>query len=538
MRNLLRVCVATVSLLAVAPATATAQKDVFVDAFIALHSALPGTYGDEGPQVTKEFERLTSAFAAWNRSAEASELALKNRSASPGEFALYYVDQQQLEAALEAMNRAIAAEPSRASLYLFQGQLFDAIGRTSDAHTAFARAREIDPDDPVAAYLVATRSPKDAAFDLQPIVTTLLAAGDRRHQLPPRPFADLTLVRDLSAKTPAFAPAAYAAAFSAFAARRYRDAVDQFRAAIARDPLLTDPAAQSATLLAGVAALRANNGTEAVRLLETAVKSAPESSESRRVLGIAYRAVGKLAESIAQFEIAVRLKHDDERARVALGTALAEAGRLEDAERELRDTIRTLPASGDARWALADLLDKQSRGLEAIPLLEDAAALPVVAGRAHLLWRIAEMAHSYQRDADHVIAVVSQMARLAPNEASAYKDLGLAYYRAGRDDEATIALQVMALLGLEDGETLGALGEVHFNAGRLDRAVSTLRRAVALDPARIQARYVLARTFQRLGRDQEANEQLAAFDKLRATMFEKQRLDFERVTRTSGQVAQ
>jgi len=537
-RNRLRLCVVTVSLLAVAPATAMAQKDVFVDAFIGLHSALPGTYGDEGPQVTKEFERLTSAFDAWNRSADAAELELKKRSASPGEFVLHYVEQQQLEAAIDAMNRAIAAEPSRASLYLFQGQIFEATGRTPEARAAFVKAREIDPDDPVAAYLVATRSQTDAAGDLQPIVGALLAAGDRRLQLPPRPFADLKLVRDLSAKTPVFAPAPYVAAFSAFSGRRFRDALDLFRGAIARDPLLIDPAAQSATLLAGIAALRARNGADAVRLLETAVKSAPESSESRRVLGIAYRAVGRLGESISQFEIAVRLRPDDERARVALGTALVEAGRLEDAERELRDTIRTLPTSGDARWALVDLLDKQNRGTEAIPLLEDAAALPVVAGRVHLLWRIAEMAHSYQRDLDHVISVVSQMARLAPNEATAYKDLGLAYYRAGRDDEAAIALQMMTLLGHEDGETLGAIGEIHFNAGRLDRALSSLRRAVSQDPERIQARYVLARTLQRLGRDQEANEQLAAFDKLRATMFEEQRIKFERETHTIGQVAQ
>ena len=537
-RNRLRLCVVTVSLLAVAPATAMAQKDVFVDAFIGLHSALPGTYGDEGPQVTKEFERLTSAFDAWNRSADAAELELKKRSASPGEFVLHYVEQQQLEAAIDAMNRAIAAEPSRASLYLFQGQIFEATGRTPEARAAFVKAREIDPDDPVAAYLVATRSQTDAAGGLQPIVGALLAAGDRRLQLPPRPFADLKLVRDLSAKTPVFAPAPYVAAFSAFSGRRFRDALDLFRGAIARDPLLIDPAAQSATLLAGIAALRARNGADAVRLLETAVKSAPESSESRRVLGIAYRAVGRLGESISQFEIAVRLRPDDERARVALGTALVEAGRLEDAERELRDTIRTLPTSGDARWALVDLLDKQNRGTEAIPLLEDAAALPVVAGRVHLLWRIAEMAHSYQRDLDHVISVVSQMARLAPNEATAYKDLGLAYYRAGRDDEAAIALQMMTLLGHEDGETLGAIGEIHFNAGRLDRALSSLRRAVSQDPERIQARYVLARTLQRLGRDQEANEQLAAFDKLRATMFEEQRIKFERETHTIGQVAQ
>jgi tetratricopeptide (TPR) repeat protein len=529
-RNRLRLSAAATWLILALPVTAAAQKDVFVDAFIALHSALPGTYGDEGPRIAAEFARLEASLAAWDRAAGAAEADLKKRAASHGEFALHYVEQQGIAAALDAITAAIAAEPSRASLYLFQGQLLDYVGRAADASAAFSRARQLDPEDPVAAYLVATRSSSDAV-DLQPLIATLMGAGDRRRAMPPRPFADLTLIRDMSAKTPAFAPVAYVDAFRAFGARRFRDALDRLRASTARDPLITDPAARSKELLAGVAALRAKNGDQAVAHLEAAAKSWPDSSESHRVLGVAYRAVGKLPESIAQFEIAVRLRPDDERARIALGTALSEAGKLDDAERELRDTIRTLPTSGDARWALVDVLDKQSRGTEAIALLEDAAALPVVAGRVHLLGRTAELAHKYTRDLDRVISLTAQMVRLVPNEANGHKDLGLAYYRAGRDDEAAIELLMMGLLGKEDGEALGALGQIHFHAGRLDRAESALRRAVALDPENRQVRYVFALALQRLGRSVEATEQFAAYEQLRTDRFEEQRRKFESESR-------
>ncbi len=513
----------------VLPVTAAAQKDVFVDAFIALHSALHGTYGDEGPLITAEFRRLGAALDAWDRSAAAAEAELKKRAASSGEFALHYIDQQRPAAALEATNSAIAAEPSRASLYVFQGQLLEAVGRAADAHSAFSRARQLDPADPVAAYLVATRSSSNAV-DLQSIVATLIAAGDRR-ALTPRPFADLALIRDMSAKSPEFAPAAYVDAFTAFGARRFREALDAYRNVMARDPLITDPAAQSKALLDGVAALRARNGDAAVARLEAVVASWPKSSESHRVLGIVYRAVARLPESIEQFEMAVRLRPDDERARVAWGSALAEAGRLEDAERELRATIKMLPSSGEARWLLAELLDRQSRGTEAIALLEEATSLPVVAGRAYLLLRIAEVAHAYRRDFDRVVSLESQIVRLLPNEANGHKDLGLAYYRAGRDDEAAIELLMMGLLGKEDGEALGALGQIHFYAGRLDRAEATLRRAVALEPTLAQARYVLAQTLQRLGRNTEADEQLAAFEKLREDRFDEQRRKFENDSR-------
>ena len=141
-------------------------------------------------------------------------------------------------------------------------------------------------------------------------------------------------------------------------------------------------------------------------------------------------------------------------------------------------------------------------------------------------------------EAEHVIALVSQMARLTPNEAGTYKDLGLAYYRAGRDSEAAIQLLMTALLGHEDAEALGALGQIHLNAGRLDRAAPALRRAVALDPTSAQARYVLARTLQRLGRNDEANQELAEFNRLRATMFDEQRLKFESDIAASTRTAQ
>ena len=534
MRNRLRLSAVTALLVLALPAAAAAQKDAFIDAFISLHSALWGSYGDEGAQLSAEVARMSAALASWDRAVAEAEAGLKKRAATPGEFALHYIEHQRIEPALNAINAAITDEPTRASLYLLQGQLLEALGRVADAIAAFAKARQLDQDDPLAAYFVATRSFSDPS-ELEPLIATLLAAHEQRRALPARPFAQLALLRDLSSKSPAFAPAGYIEAFKAFEARRYHDAVDELRMAITRDPLVSDPATQSTALRDGVAALRAKNGDVALAQLEAAVKASPESSEARRVLGIVYRALGKLPEAIAQFEIAVRLRPDDERARLALSTTLAEAGKLPDAEREFRAAVKVLPMSGATRWEFAHLLDKQNRGAAAMEMLKEAVALPVVAGRAHLLWRLAEMYHGYRRDSDYVSAAAAQMVRLVPNEPEGHKDLGLALYRAGRDEEATVELLMMRLLGHEDGESLGALGQIHFNAGRFDRAEVTLRRAATLDPSRAQVRYVLARTLQQLGRDAEALEQLEAFDKIRENAFNEQRLKFET---TNGQTKQ
>jgi tetratricopeptide (TPR) repeat protein len=201
---------------------------------------------------------------------------------------------------------------------------------------------------------------------------------------------------------------------------------------------------------------------------------------------------------------------------------------LEDAERALRDALVRLPASGDARWALADVYERQDRGAEAIRVLEDSTSLIVVAGKVHLYWRIAQLAHLLHRDHRRVIDVLTRRMRLVPNEPHAHKDLGLAYSRAGRDDESLLELMMTRLFGYEDAEMLTAIGQIHLNQGRLDRAEAALVRAVSLDPAFAQARYALGRTLQRLGRQAEAVEQLKAFDRLRAAALEEQRLKYER----------
>jgi Flp pilus assembly protein TadD len=122
---------------------------------------------------------------------------------------------------------------------------------------------------------------------------------------------------------------------------------------------------------------------------------------------------------------------------------------------------------------------------------------------------------------------VSRWTWLVLNEPQAHKDPGLAYQRAGRDEEALAELLMARLLGLEDGETPGARGQIHLAAGQLDTAETTLRRAIALAPELPQPRYALGTTLRRLGRIDEANDQLETFRRLQTAAFEAVRRKFE-----------
>jgi Flp pilus assembly protein TadD len=203
-----------------------------------------------------------------------------------------------------------------------------------------------------------------------------------------------------------------------------------------------------------------------------------------------------------------------------------EAGRMEEAERVLLDTLRMLPASGRARWALADLYELAGRRADAIDQLEQAATLTMIAGKTALLWRLVNLAHQVL-DEDRFVSVLTRRARMMRNDPFAHRSLGLAYHRAGRDVEALVELLISSYLGHEDALTAAVMGRIHLNAGRLTMAETVLRRAVAMAPDSAEARYALARTLLRAGKEEEGQQQLAEFRRLQETLLEQQRQKYD-----------
>jgi Flp pilus assembly protein TadD len=338
------------------------------------------------------------------------------------------------------------------------------------------------------------------------------------------------LIDDSASEMPRFPRAAYADGITALTNGRYDEAIRLFRSAAAGDPLVADRVARSGRAAEGVAALRQGRVSDAVADLEAAVAAVPSSSEARRLLGAAHAAAGNVDASLKRLAEAIRLAPEDGRARIAMGRVLMEAGRFEEAERVLLDTLHLLPASGRARWALADLYELTGRRANAIDQLEQAAKLSMIAGKTALLWRLVTLAHEIL-DEERFISVLTQRTRLMRNDPFAHRSLGLAYHRAGRDVEALVELLVASYLGHEDALTAAVMGRIHLNAGRLTMAETVLRRAVAMAPDSAEARYALARTLLRTGKEQEGQQQLSEFARLQKTVLEQQRQKYGDDTR-------
>jgi tetratricopeptide (TPR) repeat protein len=309
--------------------------------------------------------------------------------------------------------------------------------------------------------------------------------------------------------TPVFSPALYADGLTLVERGRFQEAIASFPTVVARDPLVVDAPARLERLQPAITRLRDGDAESAIPLLEAAVAAAPRSSEAHRILAAAYGDTGNDAMSIQHLEIAAGL-----------------APQVERAEQVLMSVAKKLPQSTDVHSALADLYESRNQGRSALHELEIAATFTVIAGKGALYLRLADLEHRHL-EYDRVIDPLTRRVRLDPNNARAHTDLGLAYTRVGRTNDALVELVAASLIGPDDAETLTAIGQIHFDAGRYAAAETVLGRAIAVRPALVQARYLLGQTLDRLGRANESREQLAEYDKLRAAAHDAFRHVFE-----------
>jgi uncharacterized protein (TIGR02996 family) len=230
--------------------------------------------------------------------------------------------------------------------------------------------------------------------------------------------------------------------------------------------------------------------------------------------------------SIDQFETAIRLRPDDERSRLALSDVLFESGQKDRAEQVLRDAVQAVPRSGTARWKLGQTLQALSREEESLPVFEEAASFPTLAGADRIQAVIGTL---YLRKTDFDRAIVAFRKRLEsdPNSAIGHRELGDAYRQQGRQDEALLEYLATLLIDPGDAEACAAIGQIHLSAGRYDDAIEILQRAVNLKPQHKEARYALANALVRLGKMDEGKRALEVVAKLQAEALEEEHRSYE-----------
>ncbi|MFQ5718917.1 MAG: tetratricopeptide repeat protein [Acidobacteriota bacterium] len=323
-------------------------------------------------------------------------------------------------AALAAVNKALAIDPTAAEILFLQAQILESLHRLDEARDAYRVARDRDGvpiritsalgaiisrawgDEHLlhldAAGELATASP-DGIVGNEMILDYChpTAAGHRRIAGLLYTALQATLWPDQPAghldpsiwdrPEPNTSSSAFGTAWQGqmlLRQGRVAEALPLFRQAVARDPEL-------ATAQEGLGRTLVMTGAvdEGVRHLERATRLDPEAGLGWNNLGLAYVVAGRLPDAVAAFRTAVATGVGTGVSRKNLADVLLRSGQLDEARREIEAALAASPASSAAwttRGRIAEQQGDRTAAVEAYrrALDLDPGATPAADGLARL----------------------------------------------------------------------------------------------------------------------------------------------------------
>lgn len=209
---------------------------------------------------------------------------------------------------------------------------------------------------------------------------------------------------------------------------------------------------------------------EALQLLAKALKDHPETAVLWRLNGVALAQSGDLLNAADSFGAACRLSPNLPDACYYHGRALYSLNRFDEAIEVLRKAIRVDLVKGRAETALAEAYEAMGQSKEA---------------EQYLRWAIS------RKDRAHERALLAYIRFLI---------------RAGRTEESLEPIGKVLAEYPKSAEGHFQSARVLLQLDRVAEATPAAEKAVALDAANAQYRFLLARIYRRTGRDADAEK--------------------------------
>lgn len=514
----------------------TQAKDAFAEGLVAFSQAAAGTFGLEGPALKDALDRMTDGLGRWDAAVSRVEAGFAGaiKSAGPREAAQMratlgatYLERGRVADALPHLDAAESLDA--ASVQVLRGLGHARARQPAAAAEAFRRALAINPADVTAALLFIDATSgsgpaKERGLALAALLEAVsgLAAGIAT---PAISIVSLDLLDDASVDEPFFPLSTYAPGVALLREARYAEALASLRAAVDTDLLVTDASLASAQVRAASASLRDKDAKGAAQVLLSA-PGQQASSEIQRLLGVAYWTLEEYPRSVEHLRAAVRLNPRNERARLVLADVLVASGNPVAAREVLLQTIAAFPDSGSAHWRLGRLSQSGGDEARALQAFEAASRLTPFAGASLVQAAIGRLQHN-KLDLDAAAGAYQRRVALTPLARDARLDLGAVYRAQDRLEDALAEFLIAALLDPKSARAFAAIGQVHADGGDDQKALTMLRRAIALDDTLLDARYAASRALLRLGREEEARRELAAFERLQREAMDAERRRFE-----------
>lgn len=326
-------------------------------------------------------------------------------------------------------------------------------------------------------------------------------------------------------------------------------------ASVLESALASSPAAGELQFLLGSLRARLGRYPEALDALSRARDLGVESPGIDVYRAVALAGLGRRDEAEKTLRLVLERSPDAPEARKQLGLLLVET-RPGEALDHLTRALEALPDDRPTLQTAGLLAVTLNRDQQAIELLSRALVLDTSQAR---LWLALGETHYRRTESEKARDAFERALGAEPSESESETahfylgeldfadrrfDQAAAQYRQcssldarrglaeslskmGRGDEAAVVV-AEALAASHDPRSKAAIlrlsAELHLDRGEDQEALDALSKAKALDPNRVETRYLLGTLLARLGRTAEAREELAAFRRLKAFDEEKEKL--------------
>jgi len=292
---------------------------------------------------------------------------------------------------------------------------------------------------------------------------------------------------------------------------RPKQAEDSFRAALS-----VEPASIGARI--GLAAVLVDTGRyeAAQAMLADVLRGDPGNTTARLKGALLDVRLGHAAEAEAGAREVIARQPDSPEAHYVLGLALEQRGAFAEAAGEMKRVHDVAPGHAGALSHLVTLTTRLGRGAEAARWR---AAQQEALGRLHVENRVRDHrlkgVEAFNRD-DYLVALQEflAIAREDPGDPQVYLHLGSTYMALGQLEESRRALERCLALAPRNERALAELGRLHALANRLDEAIDSLNKAIAVNPEFAEPHYYLAGVYMARGEADRYRQELAIYNTL------------------------
>ncbi|MBS1796345.1 MAG: tetratricopeptide repeat protein [Acidobacteria bacterium] len=237
-----------------------------------------------------------------------------------------------------------------------------------------------------------------------------------------------------------------------------------------------------------------------------------EQSQLVQMLGLAHYITGRLAEAIPYFEKILLAQPDNGEVAYALGVSYIQT-RQPAKSREVFAKLFKVTTNSAAAYLLNAKMHVRQQ-FEETAELELNRALELDPKLPEVRFVLGELA-IYRAEIDKGVEFLRQEIALNPADSMAYYRLGEGLSRQLKWDEAIPPLQRSIWLNPFFSGPYIVLGKVYLKKQDLGNAESMLRRATSIDPKNFGAHYLLAQVLQQAGKADDAKAEFAVAEKLR-----------------------